>query len=244
MYSARIDGKPTTFGTSGLLYRSNKLMYDRETNTLWSSFLGVPVIGPIASSDFKLKVFPAALTTWDEWLAEHPDSSVLSPLTDFYPPATYVSEEYERSAYYRYRASADTMFPVWSRDGRLETKTEILGVSVGDGHKAYPVSSLRALRVINDSVADRDVVIISSAVSSDARVYERNGQEFNQPRSTNAFDGRPSILVDDEGRTWTADEAALVPEDGSIKLRRLPSNIHFWFAWFAFHPETEVYDSP
>ena len=128
MYSARIDGKPTTFGTSGLLYRSNKLMYDRETSTLWSSFLGVPVIGPMARSDIKLKIFQAALTTWDEWLTEHPDSSVLSPLTDFYSPVTYAPEEYERSAYYRYLASADSMFPVWIRDGRLGTASRASGV--------------------------------------------------------------------------------------------------------------------
>ena len=51
MYSAKIDGEPTTFGTSGLLYRSNKLMYDRKTNTLWSSLLGVPVIGALAQRD-------------------------------------------------------------------------------------------------------------------------------------------------------------------------------------------------
>ena len=49
MYSARIDGEPTTFGTSGLLYRSNKLMYDRTTNSIWNQFTGEPVIGPLAA---------------------------------------------------------------------------------------------------------------------------------------------------------------------------------------------------
>ena len=244
MYSALIQGEPTTFGTSGLLYRSNKLMYDRATNSLWSQLLGEPVIGPLAETGRKLSFFPVAHTTWGEWVAEHPDTSVLSRLTDFYPPVVYTPEEYERSAYYRYRTGTDTMFPVWSRDGRLETKAEVLGFSSGDSHKAYPVSSLRTLRVVNDRIADRDVVIVSSAVSSDARVYERDGQEFFPPPKATSFDGRPPVLINNEGETWTADEAALTSPDGSTELRRLPSNIYFWFAWFAFHPETDLYGAP
>jgi hypothetical protein len=66
VYSAKIDGEPTTFGTSGLLYRSNKLMYDRNTESLWSSLLGEPVIGPLADSEIKLAFFPVVLTTWEE----------------------------------------------------------------------------------------------------------------------------------------------------------------------------------
>ena len=66
MYSAKIDVEPITFGTSGLLYRSNKLMYDRKTESLWSSLLGEPVIGLLADSEIKLAFFPVVLTTWEE----------------------------------------------------------------------------------------------------------------------------------------------------------------------------------
>ena len=244
MYSARIDAKPTTFGTSGMLYRSNKLMYDRETNTLWSSLLGVPVIGPLARrNDLRLEIFPVALTTWWEWLNENPDTTVLSRNTAFYRRDTYRPEDSAGSAYYRYRTDPDTMFPVWNRDDRLGTKAEVLGISVGDNHKAYPVSSLRALRVVNDRVGDLDIVIVSSSISSDIRVYERIGQEFHLPSTATSFDGRPSIIIDQNGDIWTAAETALVSENGSATLRRLPSNIYFWFAWFAFHPETVLYES-
>ena len=64
MYSARIDGETTTFGTSGLLYRSNKVMYDRATNTLWHQFTGEPIIGPLADSGIRLPFYPVLLTTW------------------------------------------------------------------------------------------------------------------------------------------------------------------------------------
>ena len=176
-----------------------------------------------------------ALTTWGEWLAEHPDTSVLSLLAVFYRPRVYAREDYYKSTYYRYRTGPDTMFPVWNRDGRLGTKAGVLGVSISDSHKAYPVSTLRALRVVNDRVAGRDVVIVSSAISSDIRVCERGGQECQLP--SGASDNRPAALVDQDGETWTASETALVSEDGSTTLRRLSSNIYFWFA---FHPDTEV----
>lgn len=79
-------------------------MYDRETKTQWSSLPGTPVIGPLAHrEDLKLEIFPVAPTIWCEWLAEHPDTSVLSPLNDFYRPIVYPREDYYKSTYYRYR---------------------------------------------------------------------------------------------------------------------------------------------
>ena len=104
MYSARIDGKPTIFGTSGIVYRSNKLMYDRETKTLWSSLLESPLsaLWRIEKTS-NWRYPPVAPTIWCEWLAEHPDTSVLSPLNDFYRPIVYPREDYYKSTYYRYR---------------------------------------------------------------------------------------------------------------------------------------------
>ena len=84
-------------------------------------------------------------------------------------------------------------------------------------------------------------MIVSSAISSDIRVYERDDQEFQRP--SGAFDGRPAAIVDESGETCTAGESALVSEDGTTTLRRLSSNIYFWYAWFAFHPETDLYST-
>jgi hypothetical protein len=66
VYSAKLDGERVTFGTSGLLYRSNKLMYDRKTNTLWRQFTGEPVVGGLADSGIRLSIFPVVLTQWQE----------------------------------------------------------------------------------------------------------------------------------------------------------------------------------
>ena len=65
MYSTEVNGQVLEFGTSGLLFRSNKLMYDRATLSLWHQFLGEPVVGSLANSGIKLEVLPVLLTTWE-----------------------------------------------------------------------------------------------------------------------------------------------------------------------------------
>lgn len=244
MYSAKIDGQPTTFGTSGFLYRSNKLMYDRKTNSLWSSLVGEPVIGELAERDeiIKLDFFPVALTTWGEWVEENPDTRVLSLDNEFYPPYFYEPETSERSIYYDYRVRADTMFPVWNRDHTLEAKDEVLGLSIGDTHRAYPVMKLRELRVVNDTLGNKNVVILSSAMSSDARVFERDDETFTLLGGEDV-EGIPASLVDSNGETWRVGKTGLTKSgDQSATLSRLPSFVAFWFGWYAFHPDTTLFE--
>ena len=241
MYSAKIDGEPTTFGTSGLLYRSNKLMYDRSTNTLWSSLVGRPVIGKLATrDDLKLDFFPVALTTWQEWLEEHPNTGIISNDTGYYTPRMYQPESDPKSIYYPYRVDPGTMFPVWNRDYRLDVKDEVLALSVGDLHKAYPISELNEMRVVNDAIGDLDIVILASSISSDARVFERGDRQFElDPSSPTPV--VPKMIVDEDGEVWEVSDTGLTGPDGET-LDRLPSYVSFWFGWYAFHPDTLLYE--
>ncbi len=244
MYSAKIEGEATTFGTSGMLYRNNKLMYDRATNTLWASILGEPVIGPLADSGIKLDLFAVELTDWREWVARHPDTTVLSAETGVYPARQYQPEGDLNSIYSAYRNSPDTMFPAWNRDARLETKSEVLAITIGDAHKAYPIKVLRQERVVNDEVVGTGVVVIASSRSTGARVYAREGQVFSLPSEGETFGDLPLALVDSDAVEWTVTEDALVnTSDPSETLARLPSHLAFWFGWFAFHPDTLLYEA-
>ena len=254
MYSANVNGQPTTFGTSGLLYRSNKLMYDRATNSLWSQLLGEPVIGPLADSGIVLSLFPVLLTTWGEWRTEHPDTTVLALKTGqvsmnpaseagIGTPRRYLPEDHAAAPYHSYFRSPDTAYPVWLRSDALEAKAMVLTLSIGDAHKAYPVETLQRQRVVNDELAGSRIVVISSAGSQAARVYKRMGHEFSLPADDPISSGGvPDRLVDSEGRSWLVTEEHLVSEsDPSEQLTRLTSHVAFWFGWFAFHPDTDVY---
>lgn len=243
MYSAKIDGEPTTFGTSGLLYRSNKLMYDRITNSLWSSLVGEPVIGELATrDDLKLDFFPVSLTTWEEWVAEHPETKLLSPETGYYSPRSYQPEPDPKSIYYAYRADPQTMFPIWNRDQRLEPKDEVLGLSADGVNKAYPIAALQELRVVNDTVGETNYVIVASSYSSDVRVFKRGDREFQLTSEDDGF-AAPSSLVDADGTVWEVDNEGLRSTSGGTEvLPRVPTLVYFWFGWFAFFPDTLLFE--
>ena len=243
MYSAKINGEPTTFGTSGLLFRSNKLMYDRATETIWHQFTGEPVIGPLAGNHPRLTFHPSILTTWAEWLEDHPDTTVISDETGAYPASFYVEESNPEAIYYDYFNSPETMFPIWSRDGSLETKSRVLGLEIDGNFKAYPIDLLRSERVVNDTVAGVDVVVIGSSGSSAAQVYERNGLTFALASEDDS--GLPTTLEDDAGVVWSVGNEYLTSSDKPARqYSRIPTLTSFWFGWFAFHPDTELYVGP
>jgi hypothetical protein len=131
------------------------------------------------------------------------------------------------------------MFPVWLRSEALAPKEVVLGLKLGTATKAYQIAALNEARVINDTVGGADVVVVASASSEAARVYERaSGQLF--ALTQDASSQLPTALVDETGSRWTVTESALVSETGE-KLPRVPTHQSFWFGWFQFHPETELF---
>lgn len=215
-------------------------MYDRETKTLWRQFTGEPVVGPLAESDIHLEILPNVLTTWGEWLAAHPDTTVLDINTGVYPPSLYAPEWDLGSVYFDYRQSPFTMFPVWQQSDAVPDKALVLGVTINGQAKAYPLELKDQPVVINDSLGDRNLVVVSKGNLRSARVYHRGEYRFSSDM-TESTDGRETV-IDAQGRQWLVTEGALVmADDPSLRLERLPSHMAYWFGWFAFHPNTLVY---
>jgi uncharacterized protein DUF3179 len=222
-------GETYTFGSSGLLYRSNKLMYDHQTNTLWSQLTGEPVMGPLVGKRKKLPILPLTLTTWGEWRKRHPETMILSLDTGY-------RRDYRRGAAYgEYFASPYTMFPVWKRSSApLKQKDWIWVLDVDGVKKAYPMRELVKSPVLNDSVKQTTVVIVTDPGSEAVRAYASRGRQFRG--------GVSGILVDTRsGEKFKVDEDALTTADGAIQLRRLPGHAAYWFGWYAFYPGAEVY---
>ena len=229
-----------------MLYRSNKVMYDRLTNSLWNQLTGEPVIGPLWDSGIKLDFFPVILTTWEEWLELHPDTTVLQQDTGLYPAEFYYPEEDQRAIYYAYFNDPETMFPVPDRDDQLDTKAVVLGVQLNDSYKAYSSEALREHRVVHDVVGGEQIVVLSSAASQGARAYYSGGNTFALiPDEDGSHLGIPLAVEDTDGDGWYVTEEFLVNSaDGSEKLARIPTHMSFWFGWFQFHPGTELYTGP
>lgn len=237
MYSTKVDGEVLSFGTSGMLYHSNKLMYDRGTKSLWHQFLGEPVVGPLADSGVKLELIPVALTTWADWRALHPDTTVLSIETGVYPPSSYAPEDDRRSIYFRYRNTPDTIFPVPQRAELLATKDQVLGLILNGQAKAYPFESLSRELVINDDLAGQALVIVAADLGVGPRAYQSGSHLFSL--ETGGLEGEGIILTDQQDRRWQVGEEALeLIADSTARLARLPSRASYWFGWYSFHPGT------
>jgi hypothetical protein len=229
LYDGRVGDEVYRFGTSGLLYRSNKLMYDRNTETLWEQYTGVPVWGPLAGSGIKLEVLPVVHTTWEEWLAAHPDSRVLDINTGFY-------RDYGSGvAYADYWASPDLWFPAPAEDGPFNPKEIVYAVRIGGELTAYPIELLEQRQLIHDEFAGQKLVVVATADGSGARAFDSGDLEFE------VLDLEAGVLRSEDGRSWRITETALVADDGAL-LSRLPGHNSFWFAVTNHHPDSRLFE--
>jgi hypothetical protein len=204
-------------------------MYDRETNSLWNHLRGEPVVGPLARSGIRLTVLPVVVTSWREWRTEHPDTTVLDLNTG------HVRDYAPGRPYGRYFASPDTMFPVSPRSDQLRTKDLVFAVRLGVAHKVYPLDVLRRMRVVNDRVGVTNVAVLSAADPRSARAYERGTLTF-QPGAA------PGELVEQTtGARWRVEEERLVEASTGRTLPRIGGHVVYWFGWYAFYPDAEVY---
>lgn len=228
VFRTEIDGVHHELGTSGFLYRSNKLMFDQATASLWSTLLGEPVVGPLAGTRLALPRVPVVVTTWGAWRRLHPKSGVLSLATG------HQRDYSEGTAYRDYFASADVMFSVPGKDRRLADKASVLGIRL-PGHPGRPVAVsadyLHRHPVAHLEVSGQPLVVLSDSTGA-SRVYRCDRvriASWNQTDRAKASDGR----------TYQVSEAALIGPRGE-RLERLPTHQSFWFAWRAAFPATRL----
>lgn len=227
-YESAVAGRSLAFGTSGLLYRSNKLMFDQETGSLWSALEGVPVIGPLVGRGVRLSFRTVVTTTWGEWKREHPETTVLSIDTGF-------ERDYAEHAAYRDYFSHDRlMFETPGQDTRLKNKAEVvvLRPQVLDAASpavALPADVLRRRPVFPFEVGEHRLVVITSKGGAN-RVFQRRAWTF-------AAGADDRTLIDQTGRRWTVTPSELVGPEGE-RLPAVATHRAFWFGWVAQHPGT------
>lgn len=189
-FERRVGERELTFGVSGLLYNSDVLMYDHQTESLWSQILMKAVSGRMRGKAVRL--LPLDQTTFADFKARYPNGNVLSTHTGH-------ERDYGRSPYSDYPHSPLIYFPVSHRDQRLSTKEPVAGIVVSGRAMAYPI---RRLKTGPDRFQDR-----------------MGGVVFN-------------VEYDKDADLIRAKDLAGRP---------IPVVRAFWFAWAAFHPETEIY---
>jgi hypothetical protein len=171
-FLAEIDDQSLTFGVSGLLYNSDVLLYDRETESLWSQISRQAVNGPLKGR--KLAQLPLEHTTWEDWLERYPDTRVLSEKTGF------LFMDYDHDPYAEYKQSNQIWFSVANQDCRLPRKAWVLGVTAGDAARAYPFDTLaKAELPLRDTVGETSVTIEFDAEHRTARALDVDGKALD-----------------------------------------------------------------
>jgi hypothetical protein len=237
------------FGTSGRLYQSNLIMYDRQTHHLWTQFDGEAVIGDERLLGADLERVPAWLLGFGEFAAAHPDAPVLSRDTGF-------SRDYGRNPYQGYDGEDAQPFLFDGEvDERFPAMTRVVGLEEDGEATAVLLEQLTEQRVVPVEVGGESLVVLwapGQASALDTAAIDQ-GREVGQ---TGAFvaelDGRTVELEPrDDGRFVEPETGSVLDVrgrvvEGPLEGERLEPVIHddtFWFVWTAFREETGVVDS-
>jgi hypothetical protein len=244
-----IDGELLDFGTSGKLYRSNLVMYDRQTGSLWPQALGVAAQGPLLGTE--LELVPAQLVSWGDFKQAHPDGRVLSIETGF-------SRDYGINPYAGYDRPTSAPFLFGGElDPRLPPKARVVGVRVGEDVIAFPYTEITTgaagdWSIVDAEVGGRPVVVfwkdgatsaVDAARIARSRVVGATG--VFDPRldgRTLSFDATERGIVDGEtGSTWDLFGRAVDGPLAGRALDRVVSIESFWFDWAAIFPDTRIW---
>lgn len=232
----RVDGEPTDFGVSGLLWRDNLVMYDERTESLWNQLSATAIRGPRTGTE--LTIQPSTFTSFGEWRAEYPETTVMLPAPISGTIVSRRAPPYPRNPYENYYNSTKIgSGQAEFTDDRLHPKTVVLGIAVDGDAIAYPPGAIQDTGVINDTVGSLPIVVTTNGAGQpvaydrrvDNQVYEfertADGQLQGAETQWNPSTGR--------GVSGRYADTRLQPIASAKRL--------FWFAWLKFNPDSRLY---
>lgn len=231
------------FGTTGRLRNSDLVMYDRQTETWWQQFTGEGLIGQFAGH--QLTFLGSQVVAFADFATTFPDGKVLK-----IPDAR---RSYGRNPYVNYDSGAPFLFD-GELDPRLPPTERVMGVELNGVAKAYGFDALAAAGVLNDELGGEPLVVFhkfGTASALDSADISAGRDVGSAALFHRAVDGRvltfealsDGFFADVEtGSTWNLLGQAIAGELRGRQLERLLAFDHFWFAWRAFYPQTELYE--
>ncbi len=163
------DGRTTTFGTSGMLYNSNLVMYDRATKSMWPQLFGVAVRGDLKGQRL-VEIGGAVTTTLGRWKARFPSGVVLSKDTGHV-------RAYGTWPYGDYDTAGEPFFPIRYRDDRFPSKKLVVGVRQDGAALAIPKDEFAQRKEASIEVGGRALIARYDADLDAVRVLDRKTEE-------------------------------------------------------------------
>ncbi len=228
-YDRRVDDRLLDFGTSGSLYQSALVMYDRQTESLWTHFDGRAVVGELLGVELEIK--PVVTVSWADALDRWPDALVLDRPGSVRPYGTNPYPSYE---------GMDEPLPGYFSgdvDGRLPPRARVVGLR----HNDVAVAVERSLIEAEGSLV---VDVGGLMVRLDHRPGTRSPLDGVEVAAGVDVGSITAVAVDpdsDPDSDTDADSGSEL-DSGSADPVPVPMLDTFWFAWAAYNPDTALVD--
>lgn len=245
VFSRRVGGKTLTFGTTGKLRNSGLIMYDRQTESWWQQFTATGIVGTQTGEKLALDR-SSQIISFETFSQRHAKGKVLSRDTGF-------RRQYGLNPFQGYDAIENSpIMLVDEADPRLPAMERVLNISLNGDYKLYPYGVINEFSVINDSVGDTPVVVLTGSgyvspldqkdIVDSKTIPLAVAYDRTLDGTVMTFSKVGGDIVDKPtGSTWTLfGEAIAGPLKGS-QLERVDSGTNFAFAALAFRPEANVY---
>ena len=241
-FERTVEGEVFSFGTSGMLFESNLVMYDRQTESLWPQLTGEAAIGHLTGT--VLTSIPMGTVSWADFQASHPDSLVLSRDTGF-------DRDYGTNPYVGYDSADEPGFGASADDDRLALMERIIGIDEGEAAVAIVRSKVAEEQVLAVTVDETPLVVFHSGGQASAldtgQIAE--GEDIGSigvfspvvDGQSLEFTAEDDTFTDTEtGSTWDVLGEAVAGPLAGERLEPVEHLDTFWFAWVAFQPETTI----
>lgn len=171
VFDPLVKGERVEFGTSGKLWNSNLVMYDRKTDSLWSQILGEAIVGEMTGA--KLDLLPSDIVRFGDFKHKYPEGQVLSRETGAF-------RFYGQDPYGDYYTTPGTYFPVSKTDNRLGEKEFVLGIVVDGKARAYWPPAVKKAGQIEDKFQSKTIIIKYESDIDAVRLYEKKADESSK----------------------------------------------------------------
>ncbi len=208
-------------------------MADRQTGSVWTHFDGSVLTGTLANSDIHLEIAPLVHTTWADWTALHPQTTVLDWYVEF-------ANSYREVDPGRGGLGPGFQNTILNWDDRLAENELVLGANVGAEYRAYVLADYgNGLEVVNDSLSGIPVAVFIDSQSDYALAFQAvlDGQQLEFVSDGNQISDLTT------GSVWGLDGKAISGPLAGMELEFVTSFVTEWYGWAAYHPETSIYGS-
>lgn len=229
-WKGNFNGINKTFGISGLLYKTNLILYDRETDSNWSQLKLECVNGKLRGE--KPTLIQTIETDWATWQKLYPNTKVLSNEQG-------LNRNYKEYPYGGYKEIHDFFIsPVQPINNALPLKERVFAILKNNNSKVYKFQDFLNGNAIKDTFEKDNLLIIGNQHFLKAFKIEGdlNNLNFNF-RSINS----DAFFSDNEGNQWNIQGKAIEGPRKGEQLKNTNSLVSFWFAIGAFYPKVKIY---